>query len=45
MFTLFFVLVFFVLIVPLGIAVQRWLFKETSEVRDREWEIYQQRYD
>ena len=45
MFTLFFVLVFFVLIVPLRIAAQRWLFKEADEVRDQEWEIYQQRYD
>jgi hypothetical protein len=45
MFTFFSVLVFFVLIVPLAIAAQRWLFKETEQLCDREWEVYQQRYD
>ena len=45
MFTLFFVFVFVVLMVPLGIAAQRLLFKEADEVCDRQWELYQQRYD
>ena len=45
MFTLFFLLVFFVLIIPLGITAQRWMFKQEGEVVDPEWEIYQQRYD
>ena len=45
MFTIIFVFVFVALMVPLGIAAQRWLFKETEEVYDREWELYQQRYD
>jgi len=43
--TIFFVFVFFVLCIPLGIAAQRWLFKEADEVRDPQWELYQQRYD
>ena len=43
MFTLFFV--FVVLMVPLGIAAQRLLFKEADEVYDPQWELYQQRYD
>src|SRR5437764_43912 len=45
MFTLFFIFVFFVLMVPLTMAAQGWLFKETDEVYDREWALYQQRYD
>ena len=45
MFTIFFVLVFVVLIVPLGIAAQRWLFKEADQGYDRQWELYQQSYD
>ena len=45
MFTLFFVFVSVVLMVPLGIAAQRFLFKEADEVCDRQWELYQQRYD
>ncbi len=28
-----------------GAALQRRLFKDTSEVYDPEWELYQQRYD
>ncbi len=44
-FTFFIVLLFFVLAVPLGLATQRWLFKEEGEVFDPEWELYQQRYD
>ena len=45
MFTLFLVLVFFVLFIPLGLTAQRWLFKEGDEVVDPQWELYQQRYD
>jgi hypothetical protein len=45
MFTIFFIFVFFVLMVPLAMAAQGWLFKETDEVYDREWALYQQRYD
>ena len=45
MFTIFFVFVFIILSVPLGIAAQRWLFKGADEVCDRQWELYQQRYD
>jgi hypothetical protein len=44
-FTLFVVLLVVVVSVPLGIAIQRWLFKQTDEVCDRQWELYQQRYD
>lgn len=45
MFTFIFVFVFFVLIIPLGIAAQRWLFKGTEEVYDRQWALYEQRHD
>ena len=45
MFTIFVVFVFFVLMVPLGIAALGFLFKETDEVCDRQWTLYQQRYD
>jgi hypothetical protein len=45
MFTIFFVFVFIVLSVPLGITAQHWLFQRTDEVCDRQWELYQQRYD
>ena len=45
MVTIFIVLLFFMLAVPLGLATQRWLFKEAGEVRDPQWELYQQRYD
>ncbi len=45
MVTIFFVFLFVVVSVPLGIAIQRWLFKQTDEVCDRQWELYQQRYD
>ena len=45
MFTLFLVLVFFVLFIPLGLTAQLWLFQQTGEVVDPEWELYQQRYD
>ena len=43
--TLFLVLVFFVLFIPLGLTAQRWLFQQGDEVVDPEWELYQQRYD
>jgi hypothetical protein len=45
MFTLFFVLIFFVLVIPLGITAQRWMFQEGDEVVDPKWELYQQHYD
>jgi len=45
MVTIALVFVFLVVSVPLGIAAQRWLFKEAGEVRDPQWELYQQRYD
>jgi hypothetical protein len=45
MFTLFFVIVSVVLMVPLGIAALGFLFKEADEVYDPQWELYQQRYD
>ena len=45
MVTIIFVFVVVVLIVPLGIAAQRWLFKDADEVYDPQWELYQQRYD
>jgi len=39
------VFLFFVLYIPLGLTVQRWLFQQRDEVVDPEWELYQQRYD
>ena len=45
MVTIALVFVFLVVSVPLGIAAQRWLFKEAGEVRDPQWELYQHRYD
>ena len=45
MLTIFIVFLFFVLAIPLGLAIQRWLFQQTREVVDPEWELYQQRYD
>jgi hypothetical protein len=45
MFTLCPVFLFIVLIVPAGLAAQRWLFAGEGEVRAPEWERYQQRYD
>jgi hypothetical protein len=39
------VFLFFVLIVPLGMAAQRLLFKEEGLACDPEWELSQQRYD
>jgi hypothetical protein len=31
--------------VLLGLTVQRWLFENSAEKNDPEWELYQQRYD
>jgi hypothetical protein len=45
MFTMFTVFLFLVLIVPLGMAAQRLLFKEEGLACDPEWELSQQRYD
>ena len=45
MFTLFFVFVSLVLMIPLGMAVNALLFTQTGAVGDPEWERYQQRYD
>ena len=45
LFTLLIVYLFLVLAIPLGLAIQRWLFQQTREVVDPEWELYQQRYD
>jgi hypothetical protein len=45
MVTLALVLIFVVVSVPLGLAAQRWLFKQAEGVDDPEWELYQQRYD
>jgi hypothetical protein len=45
MFTLLVLLVLFVLIIPLGISAERWLFNETDEVYDPEWAVYEQRHD
>jgi len=45
MFIIVFVFFAFVLMVSLGIAAQRWLFKEIDEGCDRERALYQQRYD
>jgi hypothetical protein len=42
------ILLTFVLVPAMAIfsvALQRRLFKDTSEVYDPEWELYQQRYD
>ena len=32
-------------LVFLGLTVQRWLFRNSAENNDPEWELYQQRYD
>jgi hypothetical protein len=42
---IFFCFVLLMAAVVIGIAVQRWLFKDSDEVYDLEWELYQQRYD
>jgi len=45
LFTIFLVVLFFLLAIPLGLAAQRWLCQQEGEVVDPEWELYQQRYD
>jgi hypothetical protein len=45
MVTIFFVFLFVVLIIPLGLAALGFLFREEGEVFDPQWERYQQRYD
>jgi hypothetical protein len=45
LFTILFVFFFIVAFIPLSMAAQCWLFQQTGEVVDPEWEIYQQRYD
>jgi len=32
-------------LVFLGLITQRWLFRNSAEQNDPEWELYQQRYD
>ena len=32
-------------LVFLGLTLQRWLFRNSAEKNDPEWELYQQRYD
>jgi hypothetical protein len=32
-------------LVFLELTAQRWLFRNADENNDREWELYQQRYD
>jgi len=32
-------------LVFVGLTLQRWLFKNSAEKRDAEWELYQQRGD
>jgi hypothetical protein len=32
-------------VVLLGLTAQRWLFRNSAEKNDLEWELYQQRYD
>jgi len=38
-------LVLMPVVVFLGLTVQRWLFSNSAEQNDPEWELYQQRYD
>ena len=33
------------MLVFLELAVQRWLFRNSAEKNDLEWELYQQQYD
>ncbi len=32
-------------LVFLGLTVQRWVFRNSTEKSDPEWELYRQRYD
>ena len=45
MLTIFLVLLVFLLMAILGIAAHGFLFQESDGVPDRQWEVYQQRYD
>jgi hypothetical protein len=45
MLTLFLIFVLMPVLVFLGLTVQRWLFSNSDEKNDPEWELYQQRYD
>jgi hypothetical protein len=42
---IFFCLVLLMAAVVMSRAVQQWLFKDSHEIYDPEWELYQQRYD
>ncbi|HEX6481258.1 MAG TPA: hypothetical protein VF043_20655 [Ktedonobacteraceae bacterium] len=45
MVTLFLILGLMPVLVLIELTVYRWLFKNGTEQRDREWELYRQRYD
>ena len=38
-------LVLMPVLIFLELAVQRWLFRNSAEKNDLEWELYQQRFD
>lgn len=45
MLTLIFTFVLMLVVVFLGLTIQRWLFRNSAEKNDPEWELYQQRFD
>ena len=45
MLTLILTFVLMPVLVFLGLIAQRWLFGNSAEKNDPEWELYQQRYD
>jgi len=45
LFTILSVFLFSVVFIPLSMAAHGFLFQQTGEVVDPEWELYQQRYD
>ena len=45
MMTLFLTFVLMPVLVVLGLTAQRWLFRNSDEKNDPEWDLYQQRYD
>jgi hypothetical protein len=45
MITLFLTFILMPVLVFLGLTAQRWLFRNSVEKNDPEWELYQQRYD
>ncbi len=45
MMTLFLTFIVMPVLVFLGLTAQRWLFRNSDEKNDPEWELYQQRYD